>query len=78
MLYSLPAVVKLWLQRSNVIGREMIHSVYLKQAGQMRSTPDGKWLPLTAEQWFNAERPGFNLGGQGKTPAWELKIICPR
>jgi hypothetical protein len=59
MLSNLPAVVKLWLQRSNVIGRGMIHSVYLKQAGEMRSAPGGKWMPLTAEQWFTPEKPGF-------------------
>lgn len=25
----------------------------------MRTTPDGRWMPVRAEQWFNAEKPGF-------------------
>ncbi len=75
MLSNLPPVVKLWLQRSNVIGREMIHSVYLKQTGEMRSSPGGKWMPLTAEQWFTAEKPGFIWVGR-VTAAAGIKITA--
>ena len=55
----LPPIVQKWLERSNVIGKEIIYSVHLKQIGEMRTTPDGKWMPVEAEQWFKTEKPGF-------------------
>ncbi len=66
MLLNLPAIVQLWLQKSNVIGQDKIYSVYLRQKGEMRSTPDGKWMPLTAEQWFTTDNPGFIWVGDAK------------
>ncbi len=59
MLNGLPPIVQKWLERSNVIGKEVIYSVYLKQIGEMRTTFDGKWMPVKAEQWFKTEKPGF-------------------
>lgn len=59
MLDNLPPIVQKWLEFSNVIGKEIIYRVYLKQIGEMRTTPDGKWMPVKAEQWFKTEEPGF-------------------
>jgi hypothetical protein len=59
MLGGLPPIVQKWLERSNVIGKEIIYSVHLKQIGEMRTTPDGNWMPVEAEQWFKTEKPGF-------------------
>lgn len=59
MLGELPPVVQKWLERSNVIGKEIIYSVHLKQIGEMRTSPEGKWMPVEAEQWFKTERPRF-------------------
>ncbi|MGE5313067.1 MAG: DUF6544 family protein [Acidobacteriota bacterium] len=59
MLSHVPPVVQRWLERSNMVGREMIHTVYMTQKGMMRTTPDGSWMPVQAEQWFTIERPGF-------------------
>lgn len=56
---SLPPVVQQWLERSNMIGKPMIRTVHLQQTGSMRTTPEGKWMPVTAEQYFNANQPGF-------------------
>ena len=59
MISHLPEVVRRWLKRSNVIGKEMISSVYLKQKGKMRISPSGRWLPVKAEQHNTIDPPGF-------------------
>lgn len=58
-IQSLPPVVQKWLQRSGIVGRQKIRQVHLRQIGNMRTAADGKWMKVTAEQWFNTERPGF-------------------
>src|SRR6266498_80379 len=40
MLQYLPQPVKLWVANSGTIGKEKIHTVYLKQKGLMRTKPD--------------------------------------
>jgi len=59
MLEDLPTVVRRWLERSNVAGGEFIHSVHLFQRGKMRTSSDGRWMPVEAEQWFRTDEPGF-------------------
>jgi len=59
MLGGLPPVVQKWLERSKVTGKEVAHSVHLKQVGAMRTAPDGRWMPVEAEEWFITEQPGF-------------------
>ena len=59
----LPAVVQKWLIKSGVIGREVVRTVHLKQKGLMRQKPDGKWLPMEAEQYITAKLPGFIWNG---------------
>jgi hypothetical protein len=56
---SLPAVVQQWLIRSQMIGKEVIRTVHLKQKGEMRTTPGGKWWPVVADQHFTVDKPGF-------------------
>ena len=56
---TLPVAVQQWLERSKAVGKPVVHTVHLKQTGEMRTTPDGKWMPVTAEQYFNADQPGF-------------------
>src|SRR5687768_16300477 len=59
MLTSLSPIVQQWLLRSQVAGKEVIQTVHLKQAGQMRTQPTGRWMPITAEQYFTIPTPGF-------------------
>ncbi len=59
MLTELPPVVQKWLRRSNVVGKEIIQTVHLRQIGEMKSTAAGKWLPMTAEQYCTTDHPGF-------------------
>ncbi len=59
MLDSLPPVVQRWLRHANIVGREKAEWVFLRQAGTMRTSPEGKWIPFRAMQWFNTDDPGF-------------------
>ncbi|MCC6459104.1 MAG: hypothetical protein IT260_01460 [Saprospiraceae bacterium] len=59
MLASLPAVVQRWLEHSNCIGKPLARTVQLRQTGTMRSGPEGKWMPLEAEQHIRVQQPGF-------------------
>jgi len=58
-LDGLPGCVAKWLERSNIVGKERIHSVYLTQQGRMRLSPEQKWIPLQAVQYINVDDPGF-------------------
>lgn len=58
-IQSLPPIVQTWLRQSKVIGKEQIQTVYLHQKGAMRTTPEGKWMPVDARQYFTTEPPGF-------------------
>jgi hypothetical protein len=59
MLTDLPPIVQGWLRRSGVVGKEMIHTIHLHQQGQLRTKPNGRWMPVTAEQYVIADQPGF-------------------
>jgi hypothetical protein len=59
MISRLPEPVQKWLIRSEIVGKPLIHSVYLEQQGQMRTTPEGKWMTVTAKEYFTVEKPGF-------------------
>lgn len=55
----LPLVVQRWLERSGAIGKPAPTFVHLRQTGEMKTKPDGAWIPFTAEQDFNVANPGF-------------------
>ncbi|HAG10460.1 MAG TPA: hypothetical protein DCK76_03530 [Desulfotomaculum sp.] len=59
MLGGLPPVVQKWFERTNVTGKENVYRAHLQQIGEMRTAPDGKWMPVKAGQWFKTEKPGF-------------------
>ncbi len=56
---GLPLPVRKWLVRSGTVGHERVTSVRLKQRGEMRTKPDGTWLPFEARQYVRTENPGF-------------------
>lgn len=58
-LQGLPQPVRKWLERSGVVGKEVITSVRMKQKGMMRTKENGQWMPATAEQYYTVEEPGF-------------------
>jgi hypothetical protein len=59
MLAPLPPVVQHWLERCDVVGKDVIHKVHLRQAGEMRTKPDAGWLAFEAEQYNTVDNPGF-------------------
>ncbi|MTI81623.1 MAG: hypothetical protein FH758_12240 [Firmicutes bacterium] len=65
-LNTLPQSVKKWLEYSQVVGKEGIRTVRLKQQATMRLKPEDKrWMPTEAEQYFTVDKPGF---------IWKAKI----
>jgi hypothetical protein len=65
MIEPLPPIVKKWLKRSNIIGREIIQTVHLQQKGEIRNSPNGRWMPFRAEQYNQLENPAFT---------WQAKV----
>jgi len=64
-LAGLPLCVQRWLEHAQVIGKEKISTVRLKQKGLMRLKEDGPWIPADAEQYFIVDKPGF---------VWKVKV----
>ncbi|BCG57402.1 hypothetical protein PUR_08270 [Paenibacillus sp. URB8-2] len=58
-LAVLPLPVQRWLENSQIVGKEKITSVRLKQTGRMRTKEGGRWMPAKAVQYFRADEPGF-------------------
>ncbi|MGI6712785.1 MAG: DUF6544 family protein [Bacillota bacterium] len=58
-LEGLPLCVQKWLENSQVIGKERISTVRLKQKGIMRLKEGQSWMPIEAEQYFSVDEPGF-------------------
>ena len=58
-MVHLPAPAQQWLFRSGVVGKEAAPAVQLQQKGAMRTTPNGKWMPVSAVQYIRTDRPGF-------------------
>lgn len=56
---DLPPIVQKWIENSGVISSPRITSVRLKQRGEMKTKPDGKWMSFSAEQYFNILEPSF-------------------
>jgi hypothetical protein len=59
MLVHLPPVVQKWLTHSNIIGKEKINTIRLKQKGEMRTKPESKWMPFEATQYITVNEPAF-------------------
>jgi len=58
-LNHLPPIVQTWLKNSGVPGKPDVTFARLKQTGEMRTTPDGKWMEFIAVQYFDTKRPAF-------------------
>lgn len=54
-----PHIIQKWLSHAQVIGKTTIQTVNLKQKGEMRIQPEGRWMPVEAEQWIAIDEPGF-------------------
>jgi hypothetical protein len=56
---NLPKPVQHWLQKSGALEKEPAYCARIKQVGRMRTSPDGKWMNFTAEQYFDFSSLGF-------------------
>ena len=56
---GLPEPVQRYLRYSQIIGKEVIETVRLKQKGSMRMREGQKWMPLEAAEYYTTDPPGF-------------------
>ncbi|WP_202319023.1 DUF6544 family protein [Archaeoglobus neptunius] len=56
---GLPEPVQRYLKYTQIIGKEKIKTVRLKQGGYFRTNENQKWMPIKAEQYFNADSVEF-------------------
>jgi mRNA-degrading endonuclease RelE of RelBE toxin-antitoxin system len=56
---GLPEPVQRYLKYTQIIGKEKINTVRLKQGGYFRMNEDQKWMPVEAEQYFNVDSIEF-------------------
>jgi hypothetical protein len=59
MLRGLPEPVQRYMAYTGVVGKPWITAVRLKQVGKFRLGADKPWMPLTAEQFYTTDPPGF-------------------
>ncbi|MDP4261490.1 MAG: hypothetical protein Q8941_03055 [Bacteroidota bacterium] len=65
MLKGLPPPVQRWLERSGIVGKEMIHKIEITQSGEIKQKPGAKWFPFKAKQYNTTDPPAF---------AWKAQI----
>jgi len=58
-LAGLPEPVHRYLEIVGVIGRPRIQTVFLRQCGRFRTSPNGPWGNLRAEQRYTVQPPSF-------------------
>jgi hypothetical protein len=56
-LTRLPPPVQRYLRTSGVVGQPRVRNFYVRMHGRIRSGPDARWMPLTAEQYSFADEP---------------------
>ncbi len=56
-LKGLPEPVQRYLRNSQIIGKDRIQTVRLKQKGFMRMKEGQKWMPLEAEEYYTTDPP---------------------
>lgn len=65
-IQHLPEPVQRYLRYTGIIGKERIHTVRLKQQGQIRMKPEDKWMPIEAEEYYTVDKPSFVWYGKAK------------
>lgn len=58
-LIGLPAPVQRYLTHAGVVGKPRVQTVFLRQSGRFRRGMDQPWMPMTAEQTYTVNPPGF-------------------
>ena len=58
-LQQMPESVQRWLHHSGAMNRAPIYSLRLQQNGRLRTTKDGRWMPVAAKQYVSIKNPAF-------------------
>ena len=59
MLKDLPAPIRRYLTYAGVVGKPIVHTVRLQQAGRFRLGADQPWMDIRAEEHYTVDKPGF-------------------
>lgn len=65
-LEKLPATLRLYLEKTGVIGKDIAYNVRLEQKGTFRMKPSQNWAPLNATQYYHVPDGGFVWWGRIK------------
>lgn len=57
--HSLPPIVQKWMVTTGASKKGNLASASLEQSGKLRTKPNGKWMPFTAQQHTNLKNPSF-------------------
>lgn len=66
MLTDLPAPVQRYMRWTGLLGQPWLHSARVFQDGRFRLSADRGWMPMTAEQTFTTNPPGFQWNARFK------------
>lgn len=58
-ILRLPEAMQRYLRYANVVGKESIRTVRIKQQGEYRTQPGHKWLPMGAKQYATTNPVAF-------------------
>ena len=58
-LQGKPAIIRTWLVRAGISGKQHTRWVRLEHAGAMRTEPGKAWMPFTANYYYTVDKPGF-------------------
>ncbi len=59
LLDELPAPVQRYLRWTGLVGQSWLDSARVSQEGRFRMSAERDWMPMTAEQTFTTDPPGF-------------------
>lgn len=59
MLQNLPAPVIKYLTYSGVVGKKIPKTVFLKQTGKIRQSPESSWMDFEAVEYYSIDPPSF-------------------
>ena len=59
MLRSLPEPVRRYLSYTGIVGKAWIDTARVRYSGKFRMGEERPWMPITAEQYYTTNPPGF-------------------
>lgn len=73
-LLGLPAPVQRYLRYTGVVGTPWVNSVHLKYTGKFRMGKDKSWMPLSVNQFYTINPPGFLWKATFKTAKLPMMV----